>query len=187
MKRKWLITETETLIFEYRQRKTPGSSTALPLWCTEIPFQTDINQLPFRNGTDCDDDVTRIYFSTWPGLAHQKLASPLLVQITASIGTEHRLYWYRGVTVLQPGWVIYVFCPCKSSFHWAVDYCPHCRSPLGRVAQILCWLYNPYHNHVNAAPKQASLQTHFTSTPPCNPQAKLLYVKYRYWSQYQYC
>ncbi len=25
----------------------------------------------------------------------------------ASIGTDSRLYWYRGVTVLLPGWVIW--------------------------------------------------------------------------------
>jgi hypothetical protein len=47
---------------------------------------------------------------------------PLLVQIAASVGTEAasigtdcRLYWYRGVTVLLPGWVIWKYwnCPCK--------------------------------------------------------------------------
>ncbi len=40
------------------------------------------------------------------------------------------------------------------------------------------WLYssadfNPNHNHVNAAPKPPD---HFTSTIPCNPKSKVLYI-----------
>ncbi len=39
--------------------------------------------------------------------------------------------------------------------------------------------FNLNHYHVNAAPNQASFKTTSRplSTPPCNPQAELLYVK----------
>ncbi len=67
-----------------------------------------------------------------------------------------------------------MICPCKSPYG-AVDLCPHCRSPLGE------WLisyadFNPNHNHVNAAPKQSSLQT--TSRPHHHATPKQNYCTY---------
>ncbi len=86
---------------------------------------------------------------------------------------QYRLYWYRGVTVLLPGWVIW-------KYMWFV----HANLPIGRLTSDRTvdlhwgeWLnssadFNPNHNHVNAAPTQASLQTtsrpHHHATPKQN-------------------
>ncbi len=67
---------------------------------------------------------------------------------------------------------------------WKWMWFVHAYLPIGRLTSVRTvdlrrkeWLnssavFNPNHNRVNAAPKQASLQ----STPPCNPQAKLLNI-----------
>ncbi len=77
---------------------------------------------------------------------------------SSSIGIS-RLYWYRGVTVLLPGWVIW-------KYMWFV----YANLPVGRLSSVRTvdlhwgeWLnssadYNPNHNHVNAAPTKACLQ-----------------------------
>ncbi len=93
--------------------------------------------------------------------------------VAASIATVSRLYWYRGGTVLLPGWVIW-------KYMWFV----HANLPIGRLTSVRTvdlhwgeWLnssadFNPNHNDVNAAPSQASLQTtsrpHHHATPKQN-------------------
>ncbi len=52
---------------------------------------------------------------------------------------------------------------------------PHCRYPLGEWHSSAADI-NPNHNHVNAAPKQASLQTTSRPLHHATPQANLLYV-----------
>jgi hypothetical protein len=83
---------------------------------------------------------------------------PLVGDVSVS-----RLYWYRGVTVLLSGWVI------SSLGGWLVSALS---IPIGENISNSSADFNPNHNHVNAASKQASLQItscqHHHATPKQN-------------------
>ncbi len=81
---------------------------------------------------------------------------------------------YRGVKVLLPGSVIW-----KYEYMWFV----HANLPIGRLTRVRTvdlhlgesWInssagFNPNHNHVNAAPQQASLQTTSRQHHACTMQ-----------------
>jgi hypothetical protein len=101
-----------------------------------------------------------------------------------------RLYWYLPSLLVQMcngttaglGYLeVNMICPCESP-HWAMDQCPHCRSPWGE------WLkssadFNPNHNHVNADPKRTSLHT--TSRPLHHAAPSKITVCKMYSCQYQ--
>ncbi len=95
-----------------------------------------------------------------------------------------RLYWYYAVPIgIMPPLLVQrcngttaglgylevnVICPCKSP-HWAIVD-PHWGESHNSYAD-----FNPNHNFQSF--NTIKPPDHFTSTPPCNPQANLLYVK----------
>jgi hypothetical protein len=130
----------------------------------------------------------RLIFPSWWNARHKVAIATLCVSYSVCLTMPAisvtwnglcRLNWYRGVTVLLPGWVVW-------KYMWFV----HANLPIGQLIGVRTvdshwgeWLksttdFNPNHNHVNAAPKTIKPpDPRFTSTPPRNPHAKLLYVK----------
>ncbi len=90
-------------------------------------------------------------------------------------------FWNRGVKVLYYCWAGLFWSKCDLAMQmspliaWLVVRIvdPHWEEWHNSFAD-----FNPNHNHVNAAPKQASLKTSRPNHICMQPQAKLLYEKY---------
>ncbi len=96
-----------------------------------------------------------------------------------------RLYWYRDVTVLLPGWVVwkYKWFVLANLPIWLLASVRTINPPLGSGTNPLLPLTLTTITSMQIQDKQASrpLHVHTTMQPP----SQMLYVKCRYSSQYQ--